>query len=219
MTNDNMSFVADPLIIEIFLYRNNYKDRILIAEMKERAQIISMPNLSENSFFIQVDEVDEILHTKFRKDISDFAATSQSEVSPSVTSIYFIDSIIQTFRNLKYIKVNISDSQVYSRKVDNKVNFAYRIVHSRVDLPAVLTDRDFSDIRQLLIDARVYKPEIFNKKPYIEIYAKDLMQVLDAYSLNFSKESEETQLIAGLYAILGQKIEIDNPILLIIVEK
>lgn len=216
---NNMSSIADPLILEIFLYKSNYKDRILIAEMREHAQIVSLPTDADNSFFIRVDEIDEILNTKFKKDLINFASTPYTEVGPSVTSIYFINSILDTFHNLKYIKVNVSDSNVYSRKVDNQVQFDYKIIHSKVDLTVVLSPTDLMDVKDLLIAANIYKSEPFFRRPYIEMSAKDFINILLIYSSKFEPSSETAQLITGLKNLLGQKMEVDNPILLIIVEK
>ncbi len=219
MFDSTVSPISDPLILEIFLYKSNYKDRILIAEMKEHAQIVSLPHMSDNSFFIRVDEVDEILNTKFKKDLINFASTPYNEVGPSVTSIYFINSILDTFQNLKYIKVNISDSNVYSRKVDNRVNFDYKLIHTKIDLTAFLAPTDLQDVKNLLIDAKIYKSEPFYRKPYIEMGARDFINILSVYASNFDPTSETCQLVAGLKTLLGTKMEVDNPILLILVEK
>lgn len=214
-----MSWVTDPLIVEIFLYKNNYKDRLLIAEMKEHARIVTAPFIESNSFFIQADELTDILYQCFRKDLADFASTSASEVSPSVTSIFFINNLLVTFPNVKYLKVNVSDSPVYSRKVENKVHFDYRIIHSKVDFGSILTEEDLSDVKSLFISAGIYKVEPFNTKPYFEIHAKDLLTIISSYGLNLEDGDEDHQLIGGIKALLGPKIEQDNPTLLIIIDK
>jgi hypothetical protein len=219
MTDDEMNFVNDPLILEIFLYKNNYKDRLLIAEMKEHAQLISYQPMNDNSFFIQADELFDILHEKFRRDISNFESTPHQELGPSVTSIYFLNSILNSYKNVKYLKVNISDSSVYSRKVDNRVSFDYRIVHSKVDLSSILIDQDLIDVKQLFINAGILKNEPFQTKPYFEIFAKDLITILSAYGSRFPEGDETNQLIAGIKALIGPKVELDNPTLLIIIDK
>jgi hypothetical protein len=215
---DDMNFVTDPLIVEIFLYKNNYKDRLLLAEMKEHARIVAAPFIEENSFFVQASEVFDILHDKFRKDLANFASTSNAEVGKSVTSIYFINNLLSTYQTVKYLKINVSDSPVYSRRVDNKINFDYRIIHSRVDLTSLLVEEDLADIKDLLIEANIIKRDIFDKKPYFEIYARDLLLVLNSFSSNLNEDDEKSQLIKGLISLLGPKIELDNSMLLIIID-
>jgi hypothetical protein len=102
--------------------------------------------------------------------------------------------------------------------VNDKINFDYRIIHSRVDLCSLLVEEDLHDIKNLLIEAEVLKVEPFDKKPYFEIYARDLLLVLNSYSANLNQDDEKNQLIQGLISLLGSKIEIDNSMLLIIIE-
>ena len=222
MTNEEeqMAFISDPLIVEIFLYSNNYKDRLLIGELKERANLVKIGDVSENAFFVQTLELEHILHTTFRKDISNFASTSSNEINSSVTSVYFIDNILRTFPNLKYIKVNISDSQIYSRKVEDKIIFDYKIIHSKIDLANILTDADLFATKELLKDIGIYKVEPFERKPYFEIYARDLTFMLNNYANSFEDENaEEVMLVDGLVSLIGPKLENDNPILLIVIER
>jgi hypothetical protein len=219
MIDDEMNFVTDPLILEVFLYKNNYKDRLLIAEVKEHAYIICPPGSSENSFYIQAKELFDILHEKFRKDINDFDSTPQLELGPSVTSIYFLNNILKTYRKVKYLKINISESLVYSRKIENRVNFDYRIIHSKIDFPSILTIEDLILVRKLFVDSGVIKEEPFFNKPYIDIFARDLLTILSTYGSNFSEGDEVNQLISGIKALIGPKIESDNPTLLIIIDK
>ena len=70
--NDFASGLIDPLILEIYLNNNNYKDRILISDLKKRAHLVKLPNLDENSFFVKAEEMESILLTKFYTDIKEF---------------------------------------------------------------------------------------------------------------------------------------------------
>jgi len=218
MTDDMMSFVSDPLILEIFLYQNNYKDRILLSEMKKRAQLVKMGNEDSNSFFVRIEDIEDILLTSFIRDINNFDSTSKLD-STSVTSIYFIDNIIKSYRYLKYFKVNVSDSEVYSRKSENKIVFDYRIIHSRIDLPSVLTPEDLIEVQQMLKDAKIYEINPFDLKPYFEMTVKDLFYHLNNYAMDLDPESDEFHLIVGLKALIGPKMEIDDPVVLVIVEE
>ncbi len=70
--NNALTSSVDPLILEIYLYNNNYKDRLLITELMEKAQTVKIPGLDDTSFFVKTDDMWEILNTKFRKDIPRF---------------------------------------------------------------------------------------------------------------------------------------------------
>jgi hypothetical protein len=112
---DMIANVVDPLILEIYLYKNNYKDRILISELKEKAHTVRIPEMEGTCFFVRVEDVISILNTSFKKDIKNFGSISEKSLSNNVTSIYFIDNMIKSFESIKYFKVNVSNSEVYTK--------------------------------------------------------------------------------------------------------
>ena len=94
-TNDSISSLIEPLILEIYLNNNNYKDRILINDLKKRAHIVKLQDIDESSFFVRAEEVNDIINSKFHNDLLEFDSTPISSLAPKVTSIYFIDSMIE----------------------------------------------------------------------------------------------------------------------------
>jgi hypothetical protein len=218
MINDPL-YVTDPLIVEVFLYKNNYKDRLLIAELKEGAQLVLDHEEFSNSFYVRSNEVYDILHDKFRRDLLNFSATAPDELSASINSVYFLVNILESFKNMKYLKINISDAEVYSRRVNDMINFDYRIIHSRVDLGSILMADDLKDVKSLFIDVGIYQNEPFKTKPYLEIATTDLLNILSSYGSRFDPIDKVNQLINGIKSLLGSKVEKDNSILLIIIDK
>ena len=80
---DMITNVVDPLILEIYLYKSNYKDRLLISALKEKAYMVRMSDIEENddSFFVRVEDVHYILRENFRKDIKQFESTPEKSLS------------------------------------------------------------------------------------------------------------------------------------------
>lgn len=222
MTNlpeeDILTSVIDPLVLEIFLFKNNYKDRLLISALKEQAHVVTIDEDNESSFFVKVEDVDDILHNNFSKDLKEFASTPEHSLSTSVTSIYFIGSMIQNFSKLKYFKISISNSEVYTRKSTTGISFDYRVIHSKLDFPSFCTPEFLEICRQIFSAIGVYKKTPFNKEPYFEIYANDLIQKLIDHGDTLEEESEELNYVANIVSILGSKLEKDNPQLLVVVE-
>ena len=222
MTNqpdkDTLTSITDPLVLEIFLFKNNYKDRLLISALKEQAHVVTLDGESTDSFFVKVEDVDEILHNNFSKDLREFAATPEHSLGTSVTSIYFIGSMIQKFVKLKYFKINVSDSGVYSRKSDTGISFDYRIIHSKLDFPSFCTGEFLEICKQIFGAIGVYKKTPFNKDPYFEIYTEELIHKLIEHQEELEEESEEFNYVSNIISIIGAKLEKDNPLLLIVVE-
>jgi len=216
--DDTITNAIDPLILEIFLYNNNYKDRLLISELKEKAHTVKVPGLDETSFFVKTDDMIDVLNTKFKKDLRDFDSTPSENLKDSVTSIFFIDSMLQSFNKLKYFRINVSDSQIYSRKTKDVISFEFRILHSRVDLPSICTPEFLEESKRILTKVGLISKDPFNKRPYFEASAREIASKLRNYGQSLNPEGEEAQLVLSLQFIFGNKLEKDNSIVLVITD-
>lgn len=222
MINDDglLTNTIDPIILEIFLYKNNYKDRILISALKKRAQTVKIPGHVKNSFFVNVHDMQEIIYSRFLKDIEDFDSTPNQSLNKTVTSIFFIDSMMRGFSSLKYFKINISDSSIYTRQSDDKIVFDYRVIHSRINLPLICTPEFLEDCKRILHYTGLYQSTIFDKKPYLEISAKMLMSKLRQYESEIDLGDEiELLTLKNFQSIFGNKLENDDSLLLVVIER
>lgn len=220
--NFNEEFVpglVDPLILEIFLNSNNYKDRLLISDLKKRARIVKFGSQDENSFFVRAEEVDEILHTKFIEDLQEFDTISNSSLPANVTSIYFIDSMIREFRHLRYFRVHVSNSQNYTRKVENRIVFDFKIMHSRIDLANRCRPEFLERCEAIFSKLGIYKNETFSERPYFEITAKEFYGKLISYSSTLDPEEEDQITVMEILTIFGPKLEKDNSSLLVLMKR
>jgi len=217
---DVLTSAADPLILEIYLYNNNYKDRLLISELKNRAQMVKTANMEDNSFFVKIDDMCDVLYTKFIKDLKNFDSTPTNTLNQSVTSIFFIDSMIRTFQSTKYFKINISDSPVYSRKVKDNIVFDFRVIHSIVDLSYVCSSEFLIQCQRIFKTLGLYQTDSFDKTPYFEITVPELFFKLNEYERTIEDATSiEHEYIFNIKSIFGQKLEKDNCIALVVMEK
>ena len=217
--NDFVSGLIDPLILEIYLNNNNYKDRLLISDLRKRAHLVKLQNLDENSFFVKAEELEAILATKFQSDLREFSTLPSSSLPSNVTSIYFLDSMLREFRRVKYFRIYVSNSSNYTRKVENKIVFDYKIMHSQVDLANRCTPEFLEKCTEIFSEIGVYREDLFFEKPYFEIYAKDLFNKLNYYKASLDPESEEYFNATDILLLFGSKIEKDNSTILIIMKR
>jgi len=215
---DYISPLVQPLILEIFLYQNNYKDRLLVSELRKKTNIIQNGE-DENSFFVKADDVFLVITSKFAKDLDIFRNSSDKTLFKNATSIYFLDTILSRFQSLKYFKVNVSQSTNFSREKENIINFDYRIAHSRIDLTADFDGVDLFLMECILKDIGVFEYDILKPKAFTEIQAHDLIDKLSVYASTLEEGSEEFEIIHRILMIIGPKLEKDNSILLLIVKK
>lgn len=209
---DFLSPAIQPQILEIYLYKNNYKDRLLVNELRKRTSVIHAPE-DDNSFFVKADDVYSILNTKFSKDLELF------RTSKNATSIYFINEYLLRFQSLKYFKVNVSDSVLFTREKDNEIHFDFRIAHSRLDLTSVLDGVGLFLFECIMREMTLFEYDSLQPKAYMEIYAADLLHALSVYLMKLEEGSEEFNLIHQIFAIIGPKLEKDNSILMVIIKK
>jgi len=218
--NNLNTILADPLIIEVYLYSSNYKDRILIGELKEEALLLSFDDENPNSFYVRASEVDDIINTKFKKDLWNFESTPVDQLGSTVTSVYFIDNLLGSFTQLKYIKFNVSDSPIYSRMNENYIDFPLRVIQAKINIPKLIGHSEAFDVRDLLIKSNLYKYDRFQKKPYLRANALLIHSKLNEYSdvNGLDQNDDDYMLIDIIKSLIGDKLYEDQTELLLIIE-
>jgi hypothetical protein len=219
MLNDlpTISSLVQPLILEIYINNSIYKERLLINDLKRSSKLIELPDKS-NSFFVKAEELEEVLYDGFGKEILNFRSSSESQIGTSASSIFFLDGILQTYKELRYFRVNVSDSKKYSRIQDDMLVFDYKLMHVKVDIANKCSEDFIQEIKRIFSEINVYRNELFYDKPYFEIDGSVLFNKLYQYAQEFSEEEQEYSLVQNILDIFGPRIERDNAIILIIME-
>lgn len=208
--------MIEPLILEIYLNSNNYKDRLLITDLKKKAQIVKLPMIDDSSFFVKSEEVSDILYEKYRKDIKNYQSTPVSTFIESANSVFYIEAILREFDSLKYFKVNVSDKSI-SRDTSNL--FEYKIIHSKMDLANSVDDEFLEMCVTVFKNIGIYHTSIFYPQPYLEISIRDLFYKLIDYRDQFDKEDDEYLDVVDIMMMFGNKLERDNATCLVILQK
>jgi hypothetical protein len=209
--------IIEPIILEIYLNKSNYKDRLLINDLRKGAQIIKMVDEDSSSFFVKAEDVEDIIYTKYRKDIQNLDSSPPSKIAFNGNSIYFIENALRSFAHLRYFRICVSD--IEEIKSSKESTFDYKVMHSRIDLANNLEEDFLHFCTTAFIDIGVYQPSHIDPKPYIEVSIRELYHRLYKYASQFDEESEEFLDIYTIMDILGKKIESDDSTALIIMKK
>jgi hypothetical protein len=167
---------------------------------------------------VKAEELEEVLYDGFGKEILNFRSSSESQIGTSASSIFFLDGILQTYKELRYFRVNVSDSKKYSRIQDDMLVFDYKLMHVKVDIANKCSEDFIQEIKRIFSEINVYRNELFYDKPYFEIDGSVLFNKLYQYAQEFSEEEQEYSLVQNILDIFGPRIERDNAIILIIME-
>jgi hypothetical protein len=198
-----------PLIVEVTMYKHNLGDNRLLSLVKRNARLSKINN-SNNHFFVSCNDVQEILTDNFQDDLDHQNSLNDIKLVDDITSAYFLDSVMLTFKNLKYIKFNVSTSKNYTRRVGDTVSFDYKILHAKIDLPSLVSLDELESIQNLLIDIKFWTNDVFKPDTFIEISSRDLI-----YQINYHEGSENfmenhNMAIELLLNLIDSKLETDD---------
>ena len=198
-----------PLIVEVTMYKHNLGDNRLLSLVKRNARLSKINN-SNNHFFVSCNDVQEILTDNFQDDLDHQYSLNDTKLVDDITSAYFLDSVMLTFKNLKYIKFNVSTSKNYTRRVGDTVSFDYKILHAKIDLPSLISLSELESIQNLLIDIKFWSDDVFMPNTFIEISSRDLI-----YQINYHESQDnfmETHSLAIelLLNLIDSKLETDD---------
>ena len=215
MLETNLSY---PLVVEVTLYKHNLIDNRVLSEIRRNARLEKVSN-SNNHFFVRSNEVLNIIRSKFNDDILYQTGLGDEDLVKNINSIFFLHTVITTFSNLKYIKFTISNSKNYTRRKGNQITFDYKILHAKVDLPAVVeSKKELREIQKLLKAIKFWEPNKFYPKPYIEVSSQDLINQLNYFEgagTEFVQEHGDS--LNKLMHYIDMKLESDNSVIHLIV--
>lgn len=211
---------SSPLVVEVTLYKHNLIDNRVLSEIRRNARVQPVGN-SNKHFFISVNDIVDVLESRFKDDIMFQNGLNDEDLVENINSAFFLHSIVTTFANLKYVKFTISGSKNYTRRRGNQISFDYKILHAKVDLPALVSsNKELKEIQKLLIDLKFWKPEPFYPKPFIECSSQDLISQINYHEGEGTEFIQKhTEAISNLMRYIDMKLENDNSSIHLVIMK
>jgi hypothetical protein len=200
-----------PLIVEVTMYKHNLGDNRLLSLVKRNAKLSKINN-SNNHFFVSCNDIQEILSDNFQDDLDHQNSLNETKLVEDITSAYFLDSVMLTFKNLKYIKFNVSPSKNYTRRVGDTVSFDYKILHAKIDLPSLISISELESIQNLLIDIKFWTDNIFSPQTFIEISSRDLIYQINYHEGRSNFMETHNLAIELLLNLIDSKLESDDTV-------
>lgn len=214
--SESITYMIEPVILEIYLNKENYKERLLISDLKKKVRRIPVPGLADSSFFVSAEDVHSILEEKYRKDIDNFETSTVKDFQKSANCVFFIQSAMRQFQNLKYFRVHVSDNE---KSAHRDGTFEYKIMHTKINIAESSTDEFIFECKRIFKKLGFYSPTVFNPTPYFECQIQDLINSILEYAYSFDEEDEEHLICLDLITAFGDKVRSDNPVTIIIMEK
>ena len=206
-----------PLVVEVTMYRHNWTDNKILNEIKRNARITKIGS-SNSHFFVSTNEIKQILDSKFSDDIQYQRGLTQEKLIKSITSTFFLHSVVNEFTNLRFVKFNVSNDKDYTRKSGDTVTFDYKILHAKINLPELVESKtELKQFQKLFKFIKFWSYNKFNPIPYIEVSSRDLIS-----TINYHEGMEESfvtthgETVGKLLQYIDLKLESDDSALHII---
>jgi len=212
--------LINPIVLKVFLYRNDYTDRLILDELKRMNCIYVDPKTS-GSFYVKKDEMSQVIRGVFEKELAIQRALPLNRLSVSASSLFFIDSLIEQYHKLKHFHVLTIEDEQFTRLINGEINFDYRIDLSKIDLSIAIEAQYLHHFKNAFraIDVYDHTQPYYNRAPYFEILTRDLIQKLEVYAAQFPEDSDEHSNIRSILSYFTNKLQQDNSQLLIIMER
>jgi|GEM_PF-3039565 len=201
-----------PAVIDITLYKNNYYDNLLITKLKRDAVYEEQQGVKD-TYLIGADDFREVLYTSFMKEIEAVRSLPLSDLQKNATSLYFLDKILTSYNSLRFLKVNVSREENFSRLNKTEkvpvIFFNYKISMLNIRLPEIFTTKQVRTINKFFIENSI--------AVYDEFYGYDhRIYFRTSELLSFLLSSEEKDGAADLLlSIIDNKSELDNPLIML----
>ena len=201
-----------PAVIDITLYKNNYYDNLLITKLKRDSGYEEQQGVKD-TYLIGADDFREVLYTSFMKEIEAVRSLPLSDLQKNATSLYFLDKILTSYNSLRFLKVNVSREENFSRLNKTEkvpvIFFNYKISMLNIRLPEIFTTKQVRTINKFFIENNI--------AAYDEFYGYDhRIYFRTSELLSFLLSSEEKNDAANLLlSIIDNKSELDNPLIML----
>lgn len=200
-------------VIDIMLYKYNSIDVKLWGIIKRDATARSTGN---GSMLISKERMVDYLNYAFKQDIARFQTVSDINIHKEATSVYFIWQILQSMKNLKYIRVNINKNSSYSRivKVDQvkTIKYSIKTVRGSIRMFDLFSPRELNLANMVLI-----KAGLLDAADKFKVYK--LAEFLNALDL-YQAENNTAEVVGVMNMFLKhlEDYEGDNPEILLITD-
>jgi hypothetical protein len=205
-----------PTVVDVTLYRYNYVDNKFYTELRNQ---VDYKEIDENSILVSANQIKALLKENYSSEILRLRSNGYESLHKDATSIHFLQTLIDEFYNLKYIKVTVNKDKSYSRIIEETeqagtlIKFNFKVLHGTIRLYNAYRFEDLLELNRELVKAGILK-----NKPYCRITTVELLRKLELRVGLLNNNNKKIALLDYLADSIEPKIEGDNPRLLVITD-
>lgn len=208
-------FSSMPTAIDVTLYKYNYIDNKLWAQIQNDTDFIELGN---DSIMISSSQLKHILDTHYQNSINKIRAVGSDFIHKEINTIYFLYQLLLEMENLQYIKFTVNKDKKYSRIIEHDgvkmIQFSFKLLTATFRLFDLYEDEELPMVNKILEELEILEPGI----PYTRLNAKELYDSILFYLEEKDPEDVDAGIVTDILDILESKIEKEDPLILLITD-
>jgi hypothetical protein len=208
-------FSSMPTAIDVTLYKYNYIDNKLWAQIQNDTDFIELGN---DSIMISSTQLKFVLDTYYQSSINKIKSVGSDFIHKEINTVFFLFQILLEMENLQYIKLTLNKDKKYSRIIETDgvkmIQFSFKLLTATLRLYDLYEDDELPLVNKILEELEVFEEGI----PYARLNAKELYDSILFYLEEKDPEDLEAGIVTDILDILESKIEKEDPLILLITD-
>ena len=208
-------FSSMPTAIDVTLYKYNYIDNKLWAQIQNDLDFIELGN---DSIMVSSSQLKVILDRYYQNSINRIKSVGSDFLHKEINTVFFLYQLLMEMENLQYIKFTLSKDKKYSRIVENggvkMIQFSFKLLTATFRLFDLYDEFELPLVNTILEELDILEPGV----PYTRLNAKELYDSILFYLEDKDPEDTEAGIVTDILDILEAKIEKEDPLILLITD-
>jgi hypothetical protein len=204
-----------PTAIDVTLYKYNYIDNKLWAQIQNDTDFIELGN---DSIMVSASQLKFILDTYYQNSINKIKSVGSDVVHKEINTVFFLYQILIEMENLQYIKFTLNKDKKYSRIIETDgvkmIQFSFKLLTATLRLYDLYEDDELPAVNKILEELKIFEQGI----QFTRINAKELYDTILFYLDEKDPEDSEAGIVTDILDILESKFEKEDPLILLITD-
>lgn len=208
-------FSSMPTAIDVTLYKYNYIDNKLWAQIQNDIDFIELGN---DSIMVSSSQLKFVLDRYYQNSINKIKSVGSDFMHKEINTIYFLYQILLEMENLQYIKFTLNKDKKYSRLIEvdgvRMIQFSFRLLTATLRLFDLYEDDELPLVNKILEEIEILEVGV----PYTRLNAKELYDAILFYLEEKDPDDVDSGIVTDILDILEAKIEKEDPLILLITD-
>jgi len=208
-------FSSMPTAIDVTLYKYNYIDNKLWAQIQNDTDFIELGN---DSIMISTSQLKFVLDTYYQNSINRIKSVGSDFMHKEINTVFFLFQILLEMENLQYIKFTLNKDKKYTRLIEvdsvKMIQFSFKLLTATFRLYDLYEDTELPLVNKILEELDILEEGI----PFARLNAKELYEDILFYLEEKDPEDLEAGIVTDILDILESKFEKEDPLILLITD-